>query len=645
MRQLKAILLVMLACVLVPAIGVAETPALSSIVLKTTSVVAGNPVEGTVTLNMPAPVDVEVSLAADPSGAAKLPSSVVVPAGATRATFLIRTPVPNIARGEGDANVTIYGNYGVTQHASFQALAAVSFGQTVDRLVERERAFVSSMKRMHPLAETYIQNLHEDKDHKVAPISDQYFLGRLDLSDGPEDELFQNQHSRLDLGGHFVNPFAGIFSRKFMPRGFVQMVMLDSDFHKNNYYFTFVRREFLGDVRCIVVDVQPKESAPKGLFVGRIWVEDRDFNIVRFNGTYTPHSRYSYYLHFDSWRSNLQPGLWLPAYVYIEESDDKRQQAPFHGLYLKAQTRLWGYDIEALKHEQEFSEMQVDSVEDQSSATADAGPVEAQRMWERLAEDNAVDHLQKVGLIAPQGEVDRILQTVVNNLIITNKLEIVPDVRCRVLLTSPLESFTIGHTIVVSRGLLDVLPDEGSLAMVLAHELGHIALGHRINTKFAFTDRFFFPDQNTFQRMDFERNPADELAADAKALELLQKSPYSDKLNNAGLFLKALQARAPKLTSLIRPHLGNSLGNSKNTRMVTLARAAPELQMDKVEQIAALPLGGRIKVDPWSNQLRMMKSRPVALLSAQEKMPFEVTPFFPYLTPLAAPQPETADLK
>src|SRR5206468_13070747 len=61
--------------------------------------------------------------------------------------------------------------------------------------------------------------------------------------------------------------------------------------------------------------------------------------IVRFNGTYTPHSRYSYYLHFDSWRLNLQPGVWLPTYIYIEESGTKRSSPPFHNLYFKAQTR------------------------------------------------------------------------------------------------------------------------------------------------------------------------------------------------------------------------------------------------------------------------------------------------------------------
>ena len=255
-------------------------------------------------------------------------------------------------------------------------------------------------------------------------------------------------------------------------------------------------------------------------------------------------------------------------------------------------------------------------------------------MWERTAEDNALDHLQKVGLLAPPGDVDKILQTVVNNLIITNNLQIIPDVRCRVLLTSPLESFTIGHTIVISRGLLDVLPDEGSLAMTLAHELSHIALGHRIDTRFAFNDRFFFPDQNTFQRMDFARNPAEEEAADHKAMELLENSPYKDKLANAGLFLKALETRAPELTSLIRPHLGNRMEEGKTIRMAALLSSAPQLEMQRIDQIAALPLGGRVKLDPWSNRLEMMKTRPVALLSPQEKMPFEVTPFFPYLTRL-----------
>jgi len=43
-------------------------------------------------------------------------------------------------------------------------------------------------------------------------------------------------------------------------------------------------------------------------------------------------------------------------------------------------------------------------------------------------------------------------------------------------------------------------------------------------------------------------------------------------------------------------------------------------------RIAALPLGGRIKVDAWSNRLSIKNVKPISLLSAHEKMPFEVTP-------------------
>jgi hypothetical protein len=66
-------------------------------------------------------------------------------------------------------------------------------------------------------------------------------------------------------------------------------------------------------------------------------------------------------------------------------------------------------------------------------------------------------------------------------------------------------------------------------------------------------------------------------------------------------------------------------------RMSTLLNSAPQLEMTRADQIAALPLGGRVRLDPLSNRVELLKAKPVALLSAREKMPFEVTPFFPYL--------------
>jgi len=511
--------------------------------------------------------------------------------------------------------------------------AALTLNDVLDRVVQREHLFMAQMRHMHPMVETYLQDLKNDSDGNPIPVKDQYFLGRLDMSDGsegPEDVSFVGQPG---FGHRMVTKLTGVYSLHYLPMGFAQMVVLDSDFQKKFYNFTFVRREFLGELRCLVIDVQPKEGQKVSRFMGRIWVEDQDYNIVRFNGSYYPQPKINFFFHFDSWRLNMRPGTWLPAYVYTEESNLKTGLTK--ALHFKAQTRLWGYDLKGLNKNEEFTQILIDSpqsINDQSAAAADATPIVAERMWERQAEENAVDRLQKIGLLAPSGEVDKILATVVNNLLVTNNIDLQGDIRCRVLLTAPLESFTIGHTIVVSRGLLDVLPDEASLAMVLAHELSHIVLGHHFDTKLAFNDKLFFPDEESFQRLDFKRSSADEEAADIKGLELLKNSPYKDKLGNAGLFLKALQLKGPDLPHLIRPHLGNSFAGSKSVRMATLIDAAPALDAKRLDQIAALPLGGRIKVDPWTDQVELSKAKPVALTSAHEKMEFEITPFFPYLT-------------
>ena len=298
----------------------------------------------------------------------------------------------------------------------------------------------------------------------------------------------------------------------------------------------------------------------KGRFLGRIWVEDQDFHVVRFNGAYTGSSKTSYYFHFDSWRVNTGANQWLPAFIYSEEGDV--HYALTKTLMFKAQTRLWGYNLGQAREEQELSKVLVESqtpVKDQTTTANDFSPLQAQRAWDQQAEDNVVDRMERMGLMAPYGDVDKVLETVVNNLEVTNNLDIEPEIRCRVLMTSTLESFTIGHTIVLSRGLIDVLPDEASLATMLAHEMAHVVLGHRIDTQFAFFDRMLFDEKDTFRHFGFARTPAEEQAADQKGAELLKNSPYKDQLGTAQLFLQALEDRGKQIPNLISPHLGDSV--------------------------------------------------------------------------------------
>jgi hypothetical protein len=206
-----------------------------------------------------------------------------------------------------------------------------------------------------------------------------------------------------------------------------------------------------------------------------------------------------------------------------------------------------------------------------------------------------------------------------------------------VLLTAPLETFSVGNTIVISRGLIDVLPDEASLAAVLSHELGHIVLGHNLGSKYAFNDRMLFSDDSTYANFGFRHIAEEETAADKKAVELLNNSPYAQKLDNVGLFLKELQARAPHLNALLTTRLGNPLtSNGTLTRLSALATQGPALDINKLDQVAALPLGGRVKINPWNDRAEMVKTTPVAITSARDKMPFEVTPFYPRLARFGA---------
>jgi len=236
-------------------------------------------------------------------------------------------------------------------------------------------------------------------------------------------------------------------------------------------------------------------------------------------------------------------------------------------------------------------------------------------------------------LLAPKGEIDKILDTVVSNLLVTNNITFEPGVNCRVLLTSPIESFTVGYTIVLSRGLIDSLPDEASLAMVLAAELSHVLLGHQLDTKFAFNDRILVEDSKIFQTFNFRRTNQEREEADRKAIELLKKSPYKDKTTAAGLYLRAVGDRIPVMPNLFQPRFGNPLAeNGLAVRMASLMTNAPVLDMTDLTQIATMPLGSRVRLDPWSNQVELAKAATPVLLSEREKMPFEVTPFMLALT-------------
>jgi hypothetical protein len=526
--------------------------------------------------------------------------------------------------------------------------AVTTVNQAIDRMIAREHDENATIRRYNPIIETYIQDMKPDANLGSIPVKDHYFLGQANLSKGVVDTSMLDKKKGKMAELNPLSHVSDYFTSSYVPEGFLQMIYLDTTFFdRQHYQFDYVGREFLGEVRCLVFDVTPLPKSGRGRFKGRVWAEDQGYTIVRFNGVYTPLAGInSFNLHFDSWRLNVQPGLWLPSFVFSQES----QLKDFVGndVRFKSQTRLWGYDLKNSGREEEFSQLTIEAataITDQTTQQQDRSPIEAEREWQHQAEINVLQRLQRTGLLAPPNEVDKVLETVVNNIEVTNNLDIQPEIHCRVLLTGTLESFSIGHTIVLSRGLIDVLPDEASLATMLAQELAQIIVTKPSTDQWGFNDTTNVSTVEALNHFSFRDTPADVAAANAKAVDLLKNSPYKDKLGPATLFLKQLDAESKELPALINPHLGNGV-----TLGSALSATGPALQPDKVDQISALPIGARVKLDPWTDRVELLKSKPVALLSAREKMPFEVTPFMPFLTRYQRPgsgvvaDPAKADL-
>src|SRR5690349_7240733 len=185
----------------------------------------------------------------------------------------------------------------------------------IDRICAQERVFIASLGTESALLETYIQEIPAPANGDVQGLRDHYFLGRFDLSRGVN---YISLADRTDRSPGWKRLLTKDRPMVFYPAGFAQMILPDADsLSRDRYRFEYVRREFLGEIRCLLFDVSPVNKKATGKFIGRIWVEDGEMRIVRFNGTYTNSSTSRQYFHFDSWRINAAPGIWVPAFIYV----------------------------------------------------------------------------------------------------------------------------------------------------------------------------------------------------------------------------------------------------------------------------------------------------------------------------------------
>jgi hypothetical protein len=531
----------------------------------------------------------------------------------------------------------------------------------IDKAIVREKEVVKVVKERAPLVETYIQNMKPDPILLQVPESDQHFLARVDFNKIINDDEYKNYKGNFQAKKSHFDYFKGSLSAlsginnslrlSFHDSGFVQMILMDSNsFDRQHYNFAFIRNEFLGSTPTAVFYVTPVSGKRTyGRFFGSIWIETRGGNVVRFNGDFagTEQTIKEFY-HFDSWRTNIQPDLWLPTAFYVEESDPKSTSST---LKFKAINYVWGYALKVPPTDAENTSLDVVNAQDVSADAPDLSPLGEQREWVQQAEDNVITRLFQAGLLDAPSDFDKTLEALANNILVYNNIQTSRPIRVRTLLTEPLESLAVGNTIILSKSLIDTTSvvtadgaqQMGNLNAILAFQLAHIILGHRLDTKYAFNDRLLFPSSSVFERIPMHHTAADNAEAAKKALDLLSVKELVDGQKYFGLYLQQLQQRLKALPGLNQPMIGDALIKSDSDNSLWMEAMVPKgikLDMKDLKQQAAMPLANFLRFDPWTDQLVQMHSAYEPILSDRDKMPFEVEPVYlklTYFKPAAAP--------
>jgi hypothetical protein len=522
-----------------------------------------------------------------------------------------------------------------------------SQNQLIDQAIAREKEVIKTVRERAPLVETYIQNMRPDDVLGQAPESDQHFLSRIEFGkiiggSGYEVNKSTSEGGKMGFFKSSMSAITGLGSSlhlNFNEAGFVQMLLMDSnDFDRQHYAFGYVRNEFLGNTPTAVFDVTPSNGKRAyGRFFGRIWIETRSGNVVRFNGNFAGSEKDSReFYHFDSWRTNVQPDLWLPTSFYVEESNPKSVSRT---LEFKAINHIWGYVLKVPQKDSNNTSMDVVGATDVSNDAQDLSPLGAQRAWVQQAEDNVVERLFQAGLIDAPSEFDKTLEALAGNILAYNNITLSRPIRCRTLLTEPLESLSIGNTIILSKSLIDttaVVSQDGAQQMgnlnaILAFQIAHILLAHRLDTKYAFNDKMLFPTTSVFKRIPMHHTDADNDAAAKKAIELLSAKELVGGQQYFGLYLQQLQERIKSLKALNQPMIGDGLVKSDSDQtfwMAAMMAKSPKLDMKDLKQQAAMPLSNFLRRDPWTDQVITLHPAFEPLLSPADKMPFEVEPVY-----------------
>jgi hypothetical protein len=454
--------------------------------------------------------------------------------------------------------------------------------QLAQRIFAGEQMTIAQVSKREPIMESYLQSL-DPEVHPEAVLDDAYFLGRLllnvdsasvgrlqGLAFGASEE---SRRIRVNTGDRWP----------LYPDGYVDMLFVDLvDFDKDHYELSYLGTDTLSDKKCLRVGVRPLDPNSSGRFVGDLWVDSASFRIVRIAGTFSPKrlgllskyfnasgiSRLGLYFHFESWRQEVAPGVWLPSYAYFDEQrmwNKGRLTTSFH---LRGHIWVWNYQ----------------TAEPRTPTSTSPGPL---------------GELQVSGLLASPGRVEDSLNRIVDEIQLANGIA-GRGITCRVLLTTPVEIFRIDNTVLLSRGLLNIVPDKSTLAGLVAREIAHVVLGHSRQPGATQSAVFDLHRTADFPGFGLTHAAREEASASVRMRTLLEDTQYADSVPQVEAFLAGLAIHSSQIPHLMLSGFGPGLPD----RGVLQARASHAVGIHAAtSKELALELRGEYGINSWENQI------------------------------------------
>jgi hypothetical protein len=130
-----------------------------------------------------------------------------------------------------------------------------------------------------------------------------------------------NRFEKIDF---FPLPsFAGVTNEDLEDLGGVNAFSLETS-QIDRYNFTYVGKERIDELDLYIFDVAPKvmpnpKKTQERLFVGRIWVDDKDLQIVKAKGKGVPETKDNKFPVVETYREQIDGRYWFPTYAYADD--------------------------------------------------------------------------------------------------------------------------------------------------------------------------------------------------------------------------------------------------------------------------------------------------------------------------------------